>query len=153
MTARNSISVGLQVSFAVTIVICLLPSAAAQDETSSILGVWRGSSVCVNRDLAPACKDEEIIYTFRAPIPPKPNTVILKADKVVNGEILPMGELEFSCEPDSKRWLSEFKSPRFHSLWSFAFTGSELSGQAIDVPSKAVLRNVRARKEPLDSGK
>jgi hypothetical protein len=131
----------------VSFLVSLSAAASAQDEATNLIGTWRGSSICSDRERAPACKDEEIIYTFRSPSSGEPRKAILKADKVVNGEIVPMGEMEISYNADSKRWESELKSPRFHGLWSFACTGLELSGTLIDLPSKAVLRKVTARKQ------
>ena len=37
--------------------------AAPVDE---IVGTWRGSSVCVDRQAAPACNDEQVVYEIGA---------------------------------------------------------------------------------------
>ena len=35
---------------------------AALLDISAFLGTWRGTSTCVDRELAPACKDEIVVY-------------------------------------------------------------------------------------------
>ena len=52
-----------------------------------IVGEWRGTSLCTNRELAPACKDETVRYVFTGPIGGT-NTYHLVADKLV-GQDLP----------------------------------------------------------------
>ena len=48
-----------------------------------------GSSVCTDRAAAPACTDGQVVYEIDA-TPGKPNAVTVKADKVVDGERIPM---------------------------------------------------------------
>ena len=38
------------------------PAFAAGPDGDAILGVWRGSSLCTDREVAPACKDEQVRY-------------------------------------------------------------------------------------------
>ena len=67
-------------------------TAAAPDRRQEVLGVWRGTSLCVRPDAGPACHDETTVYRF-APIPEKPELVRLSAYKVVDGEEAFMGDL------------------------------------------------------------
>ena len=71
-----------------------------------IVGTWSGSSVCVDRQAAPACNDEQVVYEINAS-PGKPNTVTNKADKVVDGKRVSMGVLEFPRDAKNGRWTSE----------------------------------------------
>lgn len=121
-------------------------TTCAQD-TSNIIGVWRGTSICTDRKIAPACKDEQIIYTFRNAPGQRPGKVILKADKVVDGKIEFMAELEGTYDQKKHTWTAEFRSPRFHGLWSFVISGRNLTGTLTDIPSKAIIRKISARKD------
>ena len=79
-----------------------------------IVGTWSGSSVCVDRQAAPACNDEQVVYEINAS-PGKPNTVTAKADKVVDGKRVSMGVLEFTHDTRSSSWTSELDTPRVHA--------------------------------------
>lgn len=62
-----------------------LPQVAAkiaQASLSSVIGTWKGESICVGDH--PACKDEEVVYRIEA-VTSKPEFVTLLADKVVDG--------------------------------------------------------------------
>src|SRR5512144_2989995 len=88
------------------------PGGPADD----IVGTWRGSSVCVDRQAAPACTDEQVIYEIRAS-PGQPNTVTVRADKVVDGKRVSMGVLDFTLDAKTGGWTTEFETPRMHALW------------------------------------
>jgi hypothetical protein len=110
------------------------------------VGTWRGSSLCVDREAAPACKDEQVVYEIAAN-PGKPNTVTVKADKVVGGKRESMGDLEFTHEAKSGSWTSEFENPRVHVLWRLTVTGETLKGTLVALPSGAVARKMDLKKE------
>jgi len=64
--------------------------------TSELLGHWRGESICVKADWNAACNDEVVFYDV---VPgEKPDRVLLRAYKIVNGRNEPMGDLEFAYE-------------------------------------------------------
>jgi hypothetical protein len=111
-----------------------------------IVGTWSGSSVCVDRQAAPACNDEQVVYEINAS-PGKPNTVTVKADKVVDGKRVSMGVLEFTHDAKSSSWTSEFETPRVHALWRLTVTGAMLAGTLTLLPSKAVVRKIDLRKD------
>jgi len=113
---------------------------------SAILGQWRGTSRCTNREIAPACKDEEILYTFTR-AEGSEERIHQKAEKLVGGEFALMGELDFDYVSAERRWKSEFRSPRVHIVWSYALDGDRLSGTAVDVPTGAVVRKVSAARK------
>lgn len=111
-----------------------------------IVGTWSGSSVCVDRQAAPACNDEQVVYEINAS-PGKPNAVSVKADKVVDGKRVSMGVLEFIRDDASGSWSSEFETPRFHALWRLEVNGATVTGTLTLLPSKAVIRKIDLRKE------
>jgi hypothetical protein len=116
------------------------PLAAAKAE--DILGVWHGFSKCTDLERAPACKDEEVVYTFSAT--EEPGKVLMKADKIVRGVREPMGELVFSFDAHANRWWHEYQNPLVHFVWEYTLDGDRLSGTATEIPSQAVLRRVTA---------
>lgn len=120
-------------------------SSQAQDP-KAILGVWKGTSLCVNREAAPACRDEEVILEFRDTAPPAAGKLTVKADKVVNGEVLPMGELDLVWDSKSGAWLCELQN-RYHALWSYPPPkGDELTGTLVLLPDRTLVRKQTARR-------
>ena len=111
-----------------------------------IVGTWRGSSVCVDRQAAPACNDEQVVYEIGAN-PGRPNTVAVQADKVVEGKRVPMGVLDFTHNAESGAWTAELDTPRLHALWRLTVNGEMLTGTMTLLPSKAVVRRVDLKKE------
>lgn len=113
---------------------------------SAILGVWRGKSICTDRKVAPACKDESVVYTVVPVTPPSPQKVLLKASKIVAGKAEPMGDLEFTWEPKKGIWQSEFKNARVHAMWNLRVDGSDMAGTLVDIPSKSIVREVQVHR-------
>lgn len=132
----------LAVAFA-AVVVCVEALAGPVDE---IVGTWRGTSACVDRQAAPACTDEEVIYEIVAR-PGQPDSVTLNADKVVDGKRVPMGPLDFTHEATSRSWTSELNTPRMRAVWRLSVSGTTLSGTLTLLPSKAVVRRVELRKD------
>jgi hypothetical protein len=111
-----------------------------------IVGTWSGSSVCVDRQAAPACNDEQVVYDINAN-PGNPTTATAKADKVVDGKRVSMGVLEFTHDAKNGSWTSEFDTPRFHALWRLTVDGAILTGTLTLLPSMAVVRKINLRKD------
>jgi hypothetical protein len=109
------------------------------------LGTWRGTSICVNRKVAPACKDEMIVYDVQRS--EKPKTAILKAYKIVDGQRLPMGELEFVYGDKDGCWRSELSTPRVHGVWCLVVEGRSLTGSLRVMPDDVEVRKVQATHE------
>ena len=61
--------------------------AAEKGDLSDFLGTWRGRSACVNRQAAPACTDEVVVYQVSRS--DTPNAAVLEADKIVDGQRVP----------------------------------------------------------------
>jgi hypothetical protein len=110
-----------------------------------IVGTWRGFSTCTDRVAAPACNDEQVVYEIVA-APGKPNTVTVKADKVVDGKRVPMGALDFALDKDGL-WTSEFETPRVHARWQLVPSGTTMTGRLTLLPSKAVVRRLELKRD------
>jgi|WetSurMetagenome_2_1015567.scaffolds.fasta_scaffold105599_2 hypothetical protein len=121
--------------------------AAAGGDASAILGVWRGTSTCTDREIAPACSDEIVVYRFLA-IPGKPATTVrLEADKIVGGKPERMGEIDFTLDAATGAWTSEFRNARYHGLWSYTVDGKRLTGTLVDVPTGKVVRRIATQRD------
>jgi hypothetical protein len=105
-------------------------------------GTWRGTSTCTDRVAAPACADEVVVYEFTAGA--KPGIVHWKADKIVNGQREPMGEMDLAYDTDSKCWKAEFNS---RVAWCLAVDGAHMTGTAWLLPGKQTVRKVDLRKD------
>ena len=139
MNARHA--AGLMVAFAAL----GAAGAAADRNPSEIIGTWRGSSTCSDRVAAPACRDEVVVYDFTAG--EKPGTVRWKADKVVNGERLTMGEMDVAYDVGEACWAAEFNGPRVRTRWCLVVEGAHLTGTGRLLPGKETVRKIDVRKE------
>ena len=116
---------------------------SAGGNRTEFLGTWRGTSTCVNRELAPACKDETIVYEVTRS--DTDNEVLLKADKVVDGQRVPMGDLKFQYSEKDGCWRSELDTTRVHAVWCLAIAGGQLTGTLRALPQNADVRKVLAK--------
>ena len=121
-------------------------SSASQHTIDELRGTWRGTSTCADRVAAPSCQDETVVYEVRPG--DKAGTVILAADKIVNGERVPMGELTFAYDTPLACWRSDFESPRLKSRWCFTVEGNTLTGTATLLPGNQVVRRITAKRVP-----
>jgi hypothetical protein len=111
-----------------------------------IVGTWSGSSVCSDRQAAPSCNDEKVVYEIKASSG-KPDTVLVTADKIVDGKRVSMGDLEFTRDAKSGSWTSESETPRFHGVWRLTVNGAMMSGTLTLLPSNAVVRKMALRRD------
>jgi hypothetical protein len=122
-------------------------SGATLSNSPSILGTWKGESICVGNQ--PACKDEVVVYLFEA-IPGRPDRVMLYGDKIIEGQRVPMGKLEFQYD-ESKGTLScEFTARRANGLWQFTNSGDTMEGTLILLPGKELVRQVKVKRVSAD---
>ncbi len=112
---------------------------------TEIVGVWRGESICVKGPEFPACRDESVEYDVSDAAG---GAVHLAAYKVVDGEKVPMGEMDFTYDEKPGSWASEFQTARYHGLWTFTVSGDALTGTLVDLPSRHKVRDVSVRREP-----
>ena len=133
----------------VEVAVCLLLAAVgaeAAKASESILGTWRGTSTCVNREAAPACNDEQVVYEITA-IAGAPDRVTVKADKIVDGKRVPMGGMDFTREGEGV-WGTEFETPRLRARWQLAVAGTAMNGTMMLLPSKTVVRRMKLKRDP-----
>ena len=108
-----------------------------------IIGTWTGQSTCVGN--RPACKNEEIVYRFVA-VPGKVDTVTLYADKILNGERVPMGKLDFNYDAAKGTLTGEFTRRQTHGIWRYQISGDAMEGDLTLLPNKDVGRTVKAHR-------
>jgi hypothetical protein len=119
----------------------LIAAAAVAAPAPSILGEWRGTSTCVDRVFAPACKDEVVVYRFTAGAR---DTVHLAAFKIVSGEEQFMGALDFTRSGPGPDWSGDFRNARVHIRWRYHLAADTLiTGELIDVPTGKRVRRAR----------
>lgn len=116
-------------------------STAAPVRRDEILGAWKGTSTCVDRSRHPACKDEVVVYEFRAKTG-APDAVSLLADKVVDGQRVTMYEQDFVWDAGEAAWLGEFRVRNNHGLWKYVVKGRSMEGTLVDLPEKNLVRRI-----------
>jgi hypothetical protein len=119
--------------------------AAEMGDLNEFLGTWRGKSTCVNREAAPACIDEVVVYEVRRS--DTPNAAVLRADKIVDGQRVPMGELAFAYSHKDGCWRSELSTPRVHGVWCLMVNSRVMTGSLRLLPENADVREVRLEHE------
>jgi hypothetical protein len=120
-------------------------TAAGAAPATAILGVWRGSSICVKADWNAACHDETVRYDFR-PSTTHAGGALMHAEKMVDGAFEPMGDLEFVFDSAAGAWVGDFRNERVNIRWSFRVLGDSLAGQVVTLPDRRVARHAAARR-------
>jgi len=127
-------------------VLALLSAAAfAQGPRDRLVGTWRGTSLCLDRAALPACTDEEVVYDIAA-LQGDTDALVVKADKIVDGRRLPMGEVTFRPDIATGRWVSEIKTPSVHALWHLALRDGALHGGMMLLPSTTAVRIIELKR-------
>jgi hypothetical protein len=93
----------------------------------------------------PGCKDETVVYDFSAGA--TSGSVHWKADKIVDGKRLPMGELDLVYSRTDSCWRAESSTQRFHVVWCVTVDGPALTGSATLLPGKQVVRKIQAHQD------
>lgn len=118
-------------------------SSTKDADADAILGQWQGESICTDRVVAPGCKDEKTRYTCTRAA--GSSRIHMAADKLVNGEFVSMGDLDFDYVAAERRWTCALEGA--HALWSFSVDGDRLSGTLVDVPTGKTTRRVSAARK------
>jgi hypothetical protein len=126
--------------------LCGGATAGGATAPANIVGTWRGTSTCVNREAAPACNDEQVVYEITA-ISGEPEKVTVKADKIVDGKRVPIGAMDFTREGEGV-WGTEFQTPRLRARWQLAVAGTSMNGTMMLLPSKTVVRRMEFKRDP-----
>jgi hypothetical protein len=113
---------------------------------TDIVGSWRGTSPCVDKEHFPACRDEQVIYDVERKGSAR-DTVTLRADKVVNGVREFMAEFDFARAQDSS-WVAEYQNPRVHLRIVLRVRAAHLTGVLMDEPSGRRVRDLALERVP-----
>jgi hypothetical protein len=97
------------------------PAQQVAADDSSLLGDWRGESVCVVRDSA--CRDEDSLYHLTK-LAGKPGWFSMKLDKIVDGKPVTMGTTECSYDSAKRALICEF--PR--GVFRFTIQANKMAG-------------------------
>ena len=123
----------------------LLLGAVLLSDMASFVGTWRGTSTCVNREFAPACKDEVVVYEVTRT--DKPEAAHLKAYKIVQGEKGLMGESDFTFDAKKGCWSSEFRNDKVHIVQYLTIDGTTMTGTLSDVPTGTKVREMALKRD------
>jgi hypothetical protein len=109
-------------------------SVTALSAEDSPVGVWRGESLCTAGH--PSCHDEKVVYYIEA-IPDKPDSMLVRADKIVDGKAITMGSgpWQYDRAKQTLSWQSEQR------LWFLTIKGKRIEG-TLTIPENVVIRRV-----------
>jgi hypothetical protein len=115
--------------------------AAGQDagDESKLIGNWSGESKCTGA--RSACHDETVVYHI-AKLSGKPGWMSISADKIVNGEPVNMGTLQFQYDTTNHTLTCEHAQ----GVWRFKVDGFNMEG-TLTLTDKTVGRHVKLKKE------
>src|SRR3982750_2091027 len=111
-----------------------LAQAPAPSNAANLLGVWRGTSLCLVRPSS--CNDESVV--FRITQLAAPDSVSIDARKMVNGQEEGMGVLGCGLEPAHARLTCTMRN----GVWHFTVRGDSLTGE-LRLPNDVKFRDVR----------
>ena len=97
----------------------LLAASVWASESATPVGTWRGESKCQTD--AAACHDEQVVYFIEA-IPNRPDAFLVRADKIVDGRAITMGQGPWAW--DAKQETLTF-GPN-DRLWRIAMHGDRM---------------------------
>jgi len=95
----------LTIAFASWPPVCAAQSKQSSADGSTVLGDWRGESICVVRESA--CHDEDSLYHVTQ-LAGKPGWFSMKLDKIVDGRLQTMGTTECSYDSVKQSLTCEF---------------------------------------------
>jgi hypothetical protein len=107
-------------------------------DDSSLVGDWRGESVCVVRDSA--CRDEDSLYRLTK-LAGKPGWLSMKLDKIVDGKPVTMGTVE--CSYDSAKHTLTCEFPR--GVFRFTIQANKMAG-TMNLTDGTLWRKITLRK-------
>jgi hypothetical protein len=111
---------------------------AAEDE-SSIARIWRGGSICVQKNTA--CHDEVAVYRVSV-IPGKHGHVYVSSGKVVDGKEVVMGSGEWRFDASTRTLSTELPLGDI----VLVVNGDKMQG-TFTLRDKTVLRHITLKKE------
>jgi hypothetical protein len=109
-------------------------------DDSSLVGDWRGESVCVVRESA--CHDEDSLYHVTR-LAGKPGWFSTKLDKIVDGKPVTMGTTECSYDAAKRALTCEF--PR--GVFRFSIQANKMTG-TMNLTDGTLWRKIALSKAP-----
>ena len=94
-------------------------SHAQSNTDSSLIGVWKGTSICQVKNSP--CHDEIVVYYISKAA--GSDSFHISANKIVNGAEEEMGILPFTFNKKTNQLISTA-----HGLWTFTLTAGKLDG-------------------------
>jgi hypothetical protein len=116
------------------------PAQQVPADDSSLVGDWRGKSVCVVRDSA--CRDEDSLYHLTKMVA-KPGWFSMKLDKIVDGKPVTMGTTECSYDAAKRALTCEFPRGIFH----FTIQANKMTG-TMNLTDGTLWRRITLTKPP-----
>jgi hypothetical protein len=118
----------------------LASTVAVAQKSDSPAGVWRGESKCT-ADASSSCHDEKVVY-YIDPIPDKPDAMMVRADKIVDGQAITMGTGPWQYDPAKHSLTWEVQK----RVWLMVINGREIEGK-LTMPDKTVFRRMKLTKD------
>ena len=119
----------------------VIVSRSAFAGPDDVIGEWRGTSLCTNRQVAPACNDEQVKFIFSAR-GTSVRGMHVDAQKLVGAKYESMGEMDLVYSTENDAWTYVIDTPRAKAKWSFRVVKGELAGTLIDHATGLQIRKV-----------
>ena len=108
-----------------------------------VVGTWTGESICAGN--RPASRNEVVVYRIE---PISERSVMLFADKVIDGKRVPTYNLEFTWDSKTATLSAEFVKRQTHGLWRYHLSGEVLAGTLVLLPHKELGRRINVHRVP-----
>lgn len=123
------------------LVLLAAPASARATEDGSGLGRWTGESICVGS--RPACTNESVVYKIAKP-PDQARKVTIEADKIVDGQTVRMGSIDFKYDREVRTLIGQVPI----GVWKLTVSGNSMEGTLTQTSDNSVVRRVKLVKEP-----
>ena len=124
-------------------VLLSMPLNIASSQTTSLAGDWTGESICFGNN--PSCHDEQVVYHIS--INPADSTKVkIAADKIVNGKLEWMGDIELKYDAAKQMLTGELQNSRYPGIWEFTVKGNVIEGGLSILPERVMGRKIRVQK-------
>jgi hypothetical protein len=120
-------------------IVSLIAAAQNAEDESKLVGNWSGESKCTGA--RSACHDETVVYHI-AKLSGKPGWMSVSADKIVNGEPVNMGTLEFQYDAANHTLTCEYAQ----GVWRLKIDGLNMES-TLTLTDKTIGRQVKLKKE------
>ncbi|HXO37086.1 MAG TPA: hypothetical protein VN872_00530 [Candidatus Acidoferrum sp.] len=114
-------------------------TASPQNADDTLIGDWRGYSICVVRPSA--CHDEKALYHVKQ-ASGQPDRFSLQANKIVNGQAVDMGTME--CSYAREQYALTCSTPKL--ILHLKLKGKSLDG-TMNLPDGTLWRNISLEKD------